>query len=479
MAIDILAKLPIEIAFHILGKLDIKDLATCQGVSRKWYWMTVDQAIWKEAFFAHEQPYAIPRSIPDPSFASSSEHSSSSSTVTTSTISLTGQQHKDWKKACRSRVISDRNWKNGDIQSLLTLRYHQGGIVRLRIKGGKLLSGDMFGQVAVWDTKTFTCEHVLEAAVGPIRLLDFSAKAMVMTVISKSGVCRVWDIKTKRLISSFNAHNVTCMTMNDTYLVVGMHNGQVDVVDFWTCSILRSTEPFSDETLQDIYIQNNTVIIATDRKLRIVSLDTMEILMSCPLPRDDTVRTFCSVFHIRSLILLTEQYLLQLEWEPLYRSPNKKFEVDGTKELPPNLDKPPQMQRTKVPPIATITSIAIGGNHPRVLTTNADRPSLNGTIRLCPAPTPAVRKGRQDKDRSKKDEMDEEKFEKDEEEDGAEGHLTKGDEMGIVLSSRVPEVAEYLETCGLKPSFMDVDEDVIVIGTSKGDVVVLNMMPQE
>lgn len=45
----------------------------------------------------------------------------------------------------------------------------------------------MFGQVAVWDTESYTCQCVIEAAVGPIQLLDFSAKAMVMTVISRSG----------------------------------------------------------------------------------------------------------------------------------------------------------------------------------------------------------------------------------------------------------------------------------------------------
>lgn len=83
--------------------------------------------------------------------------------------------------------MSDRNWARGHIQAVFTLKVHKGAISRLRIKFGKLLSADMFGQVAVWDTTTYKCEGVIEAAVGPILLLDFSTVAMVMTVISKSG----------------------------------------------------------------------------------------------------------------------------------------------------------------------------------------------------------------------------------------------------------------------------------------------------
>jgi hypothetical protein len=53
------------------------------------------------------------------------------------------------------------------------------------------------------------------------------------------------------------------------------------------------------------------------------------------------------------------------------------------------------------------------------------------------------------------------------------------EDSGIVLTSQVDGITEYLETCGLKPSFMDVDEDVVVIGTSKGEIIVLSMVPQE
>ncbi|KAF9311079.1 hypothetical protein BG003_007801 [Podila horticola] len=475
MTIDILSRLPVELAYQILSKLSITDVVSCQSVSRQWYWISVDQSIWKRAFLEHERPYAIPRSVLAPSL--SSTQSPFSSAVAESTISSVALD-KDWKQHCRSRVVSDRNWRQGEIQSLLTLKYHQGGIVRLRIKQGMLLSGDMFGQVAVWDTESYTCQCVIESAVGPIQLLDFSAKAMVMTVISRSGVCRIWSIKTKFLICSFPAHDVLCMTMNDDHLVLGGRDGQIQVVDFMTGAVIKSTTAFAEEILQDIYIQNDTLIIATSHHIRILSIDTLQVLSTCPLPISPTVRTFCSVFHIRSLILLTDKHLLHIEWEALYRSINKDFVIDQNKELPPNLLKPPRVQKTKVPPIATITSIAIGGNHPRVLTTNADRPSLNDTIRVCPA----TRQPTWDDDGCHNDAPEATKTTTAAPSvAAAAARLLESaeEETGIVLSSQVPEVVQYLETCGLKPSFMDVDEDVIVIGTSKGDIVVLNMMPQE
>ncbi|KAK3838582.1 MAG: WD40-repeat-containing domain protein [Linnemannia elongata] len=157
---------------------------------------------------------------------------------------------RDWKKECRTRIMSDRNWARGHIQAVFTLKVHKGAISRLRIKSGKLLSADMFGQVAVWDTTTYKCEGVIEAAVGPILLLDFSTVAMVMTAISKSGVCRIWDIRSKRLIHSSTATYVTCMTMNDEYLIMGSKSGEIQVIDFMTGQVVASTVSFPGETVR-------------------------------------------------------------------------------------------------------------------------------------------------------------------------------------------------------------------------------------
>ncbi|KAF9967357.1 hypothetical protein BGZ65_000043, partial [Modicella reniformis] len=128
------------------------------------------------------------------------------------------------------------------------MNVHRGGIVRLRIKSGKLLSGDMFGQVAVWDTSTYLCEGVIDAAVGPIQLLDFSVAAMIMTVISKSGVCRIWDFKTRSLIHSWSADEVSCMTMNDEYLILGRRDCRIDIMNFTNGDILKTTPPLAGET---------------------------------------------------------------------------------------------------------------------------------------------------------------------------------------------------------------------------------------
>jgi hypothetical protein len=183
-----------------------------------------------------------------------------------------------------------------------------------------------------------------------------------------------------------------------------------------------------------------------------------------------------------------------MEWDPLFKSPHELLDVDPRLELPPNLKSPPFLHKTKVPPLSTITSIAIGGKHPHVLTTNADRPSLNETIRVCPTTT-----NRRRTDRSPLQPVQSQGTESlpeqpllgdvlnnETEQQGTGTNEGRGtvaveteEHSGIVLTSQVYEVAHYLETCGLKPSFMDVDEDVIVIGTSKGDIVVLNMLSQE
>ncbi|KAF9118598.1 hypothetical protein BGW39_001019 [Mortierella sp. 14UC] len=597
MTMDIVSRVPVEIAHQILSNLDIQDVAACQQVSRQWYWITIDPLVWKNVFLERERIFAIPTGLPPSSFpqptkgkgvvsasismssalatptttassttptsTSSSARSSSSpfsslssyssvsfsglksrlteamTTATSTTPTTTSAaakvtattynttpttadnltvptttttQNRDWKKECRTRIMSDRNWARGHIQAVFTLKVHRGAIVRLRIKSNKLLSADMFGQVAVWDTTTYDCEGVIDAAVGPIQLLDFSAAAMVMAVISKSGICRIWDIASKKLIYSTGASNATCMTMNDEYLIMGMRDGDIQVIDFMTGDILASTPPLPGETLQDIYIQNNTLIVATGHHIRILSIDTLELLLTSPLPISPSTHTYCCVFHIRSLILLTDEHLLHIEWEPLYEyNKDARLLTDTRFELPPNLTKAPLLHRTKIPPILTITSIAIGGKHPHVLTTNADRPSLNDAIRVCPViprhsffsdrdhgfrnEFAKTRNGRRSQPIRDDDvprlplEDDDEEMEvygytKDDEEEEEKGDalntgLDGSEAEGIVLTSQVDAISDYLQTCGLKPSFMDVDEDVIVVGTSKGEIVVLHMMPQD
>ncbi|OAQ31212.1 WD40 repeat-like protein [Linnemannia elongata AG-77] len=583
---DIVSRLPVEIAHQVLSNLDIQDVAACQQVSRQWYWIAIDPLVWKNVFLERERTFAIPTgSYPFPtkgkgvvqqpsaalstlttpvttsgssssssssSFSSSARSSSppfssissvsfsglksrltgaiTTATSTTATAATTPppaaqsaatvnetanttntkpniddtmvmstMRDRDWKKECRTRIMSDRNWARGHIQAVFTLKVHKGAIVRLRIKSDKLLSADMFGQVAVWDTTTYKCEGVIEAAVGPIQLLDFSTAAMVMTVISKSGICRIWDIQSKRLIHSSTATYVTCMTMNDEYLIMGSKGGEIQVIDFMTGQVVASTASFPGETLQDIYIQNNTLIIATDHHIRIVSIDTLELLLTSPLPIPPTTHAYCCVFHIRSLILLTDEHLLHIEWEPLYSHKDDRLLTDTRFELPPNLTKAPLIHRTKISPILTITSIAIGGKHPHVLTTNADRPSLNDAIRVCPViprhhfyGKPSDEFVEASRSRSRRSQLirrddvprlpledDDEEEEEEVEDDELNSGLDGSEAEGIVLTSQVDAISDYLETCGLKPSFMDVDEDVIVVGTSKGDIVVLHMMPQD
>lgn len=159
----------------------------------------MDQSVWKNIFLEHERPFAIPTTdflpiivptvVPTPSMdideGEGEEGEDDTVGSTSASIELVATE-RDWKQECKTRVISDRNWAKGQIQSLTTLSVHRGGIARLRIKPGMLLSGDMFGYIAVWDTTTYTCLDLIEAANGPIMLLDFSPAAMIMTVISRT-----------------------------------------------------------------------------------------------------------------------------------------------------------------------------------------------------------------------------------------------------------------------------------------------------
>ncbi|KAF9977833.1 hypothetical protein BGZ73_004746 [Actinomortierella ambigua] len=435
----------------------------------------------------------------------------------------------DWRVKCQERARSERHWASGSIQSACLLSAHHGGIVRLRIKDHeKLLSGDMFGRVALWDLRTMQCETCFEAAVGPIQLMDFSAKRGIMAVVSSSG---------QELIHSEVLSDIACMTMDDRYLVLGDESGTIRLVDFATGTTLRSTA-IQGQVLQNIYIQNDTMVVVTFNDIHIICLETLKTLSHAVLPTSKLIFAYCSVFHIRSLILLIENQLIHMEWEPLYKPLESPLLADGTAdddshrhqatisttmldyELPPDLSRPPRMYRTSVPPIATITSIAIGGKHPHVLTTNADYPSLENTIRICGKPAPRrprspssmLRSSRSPSCASASSSVSSllsssssrssspaiySSSEGGDSGTNAEYYRSatgapstpscpspstveekeQEQDTGVVLlHSPVPEVSKFLSECGLKPSFMDVDEDIVVVGTDKGEIVVLNML---
>lgn len=67
---------------------------------------------------------------------------------------------------------------------------------------------------------------------------------------SDTRVCRIWDIKSKRLIHSSAATYVTCMTMNDEYLIMGSKDGEIQVIDFMTGQVVASTGSFPGETVR-------------------------------------------------------------------------------------------------------------------------------------------------------------------------------------------------------------------------------------
>ncbi|KAF9933967.1 hypothetical protein FBU30_003911 [Linnemannia zychae] len=420
MTMDIVSRLPVEIAHQIFSNLDIRDVAACQQ-SRLTGAITTAISITASASASTTQP----QSTSTKEIAVSKTNTPNDNSLSIPVI----EQDRDWKNECRTRIMSDRNWANGHIQEVFTLEVHKGPITRLRIKSGKLVSADMFGWVAVWNATTYESEAVIEAAVGPIQLLDFSASAMVMTVVSKSGVCRIWDIKTKTLIYSTAAVDVTCMTMNDDYLIMGSKNGDIQVVDFMTGQVLASTPTLPGEV-------------------------------------------------------------------PLYKHKDERLLIDTRFELPPNLAKQPLIHKTRIPPILTITSIAIGGMHPHVLTTNADRPSLNDAIRVCPV-IPRHRFFSNNDDVNEESsttwrsrriqnsvprlplEDDDEDENEEEEYDIDFSEASRSEPEGIVLTSQDDAISEYLKNCGLKPSFMDVDEDVVVVGTTKGNIVVLHMLPRD
>jgi WD40 repeat protein len=79
------------------------------------------------------------------------------------------------------------------------------------------------------------------------RAKRITAFIYVFAFLGNISICRIWDLKTKTMTHSSSATDVTCMTMDDNYLILGGGNCDIQIVDYNTGICLRRAAPLREE----------------------------------------------------------------------------------------------------------------------------------------------------------------------------------------------------------------------------------------
>ncbi|OAQ97723.1 hypothetical protein LLEC1_07406, partial [Akanthomyces lecanii] len=143
--VDFITALPMELAIHILAKLDAATLAKLSAVSKRWAHIIRNQHIWRESFFREMgKTYAssgpvqpgtrlgIPKMVPG----------------------------NDWKRAYQVRRQLNQHWEDGRAYPVY-LSGHTDSVYCLQFDEHKIISGSRDKTIRVWDMRTLECRLVI------------------------------------------------------------------------------------------------------------------------------------------------------------------------------------------------------------------------------------------------------------------------------------------------------------------------------
>lgn len=143
---DFIARLPFELAVHILSYLDAAHLATASRVSKLWHRAIQDQHVWRQSFL-REKTITYATSLPVQPGTSSGVPSI--------------RPGNDWQKIYKAREELDRRWKIGKQARAVFLNGHMDSVYCQQFDENKIITGSRDKTIRIWDMHTLQCRLII------------------------------------------------------------------------------------------------------------------------------------------------------------------------------------------------------------------------------------------------------------------------------------------------------------------------------
>lgn len=230
--IDLLSKLPYEIATYILNFVDMHNLAKVALISRTWNQFARDNEVWRSIFLYQKQwKIRVPqhRLLPSPGPVNMGAESKQ---VTQSSKPL------NWKRLCYDRKHLEERWKG--VPTKARLLGHADSVYCVQFDHSKIVTGSRDHTIKFWDLQTLTCIHTLRGHTQSVLCLQFNDKVVVSG--SSDSTIIVWDIDTRQIIHRLHGHTagVLDVCFDDQYIVSCSKDTTIKVWDFATRTIVRT-----------------------------------------------------------------------------------------------------------------------------------------------------------------------------------------------------------------------------------------------
>ncbi|KAF9273977.1 hypothetical protein BGZ88_003369, partial [Linnemannia elongata] len=244
--IDILSKLPYEMATHVLHFIDMPNLAKVASISKTWNDLTKDNSVWKNVYL-HQQQWRIRtpsrKSAPNTAATIDPEQASSQHAIGGPTRgALMGSIIKtplDWKELCRNRKALEARWKKVPAKKT-KLHGHEDSVYCIQFDNTKIVTGSRDRTIKFWDFQTLKCTDTLRGHSQSVLCLQFNEKMMVSG--SSDNTIIVWDMETHQPISRLHGHSagVLDVCFDDQYIISCSKDTTIKVWDVRTMALIKT-----------------------------------------------------------------------------------------------------------------------------------------------------------------------------------------------------------------------------------------------
>jgi F-box and WD-40 domain protein CDC4 len=184
---DFITLLPQEIAYHVLGYLDLKSLSISTSVCKDWHSLLAGKladSLWK-------------RMLQGRGWYSQSEV----------TALRPMKLHSMYKNIYRRHHILADNWENGLYEHMVFPGHDTNVVTCLQFDDDKIVSGSDDMTMCVFDVKTGYLRKTLQGHEGGVWALQYVGDTLVSG--STDRTVRVWDLETGVCTHSFGGHTST------------------------------------------------------------------------------------------------------------------------------------------------------------------------------------------------------------------------------------------------------------------------------
>ncbi|KAG0207001.1 hypothetical protein BGX28_001651 [Mortierella sp. GBA30] len=214
--IDILSKLPYEIATYILLFVDLPGLAKVACISKAWNQLSNDNEVWKNLYlYQHQWRIRIPK-----------RHD------------LQYPKVINWKQLCHDRKALDARWRTAPVKTKLL--GHDESVYCIQFDNTKIVTGSRDRTIKFWDFHTLQCTDTLRGHSQSVLCLQFNDRMMVSG--SSDHTIIVWDMETHQPISRLYGHTagVLDVCFDDHYIISCSKDTSIKVWDVRTMALKKT-----------------------------------------------------------------------------------------------------------------------------------------------------------------------------------------------------------------------------------------------